>query len=155
MSKPVQPIPAGYEGLMAYIILKDASRAIEFYKQALGAVERLRMPGADGKGIGHAELQIGNSILMLADECPEAMGRSPQTLGGNTFCFVLYVPNVDEAFQRAVNAGATELRPVANQFYGDRSGMVTDPFGYQWALMTHIEDVSPEELAKRAAAAQK
>ena len=152
MSKPVQPIPAGYEGLMAYIILKEANRAIDFYKKAFGAVEKMRLPGQDGKGVGHAELQIGPSILMLADECPEATNRSPQTLGGNTFCFVLYVPSVDAAFQRAVDAGATVLRPVADQFYGDRSGMVTDPFGYQWALMTHVGDLTPEEIGKSAAA---
>ena len=154
MKRPVQAIPTGYEGLMAYIILRDANRAIEFYKKAFGAVERFRMPGQDGKGVGHAELQIGPSVLMLADECPQAAAKSPQTLGGNTFSFVLYVPNVDEAFQRALDAGATVLQPVTNKFYGDRAGMVIDPFGYQWALMTHIEDLTPEEIAKRAAAEQ-
>ena len=152
MSKATKPIPDGYEGLMAYIMVRDASRAIEFYRQAFGAIERFRMPGKGGKGVGHAELQVGPSVLMLADECPEATGKSPQTLGNTTFSFVLYVPDVDATFQRAVAAGAKVLRPIENKFYGDRTGMVTDPFGHQWALMTHIEDLTPEEIQKRGAA---
>jgi len=139
---------------MAYIIVRDASRAIEFYKTAFGAAERFRMPGPDGK-VGHAELQFGPSVLMLADECPEATSKSPQSLGATTFCFVLYVPDVDASFKRAIDAGATVLRPLENKFYGDRVGMVVDPFGHQWALMQHIEEVSPEEMNRRAAAEQK
>jgi len=154
MSKTVNAIPQGYEGLTAYIIVRDAERAIDFYTKAFGATERFRMPGRDGKGVGHAELQVGPSVLMLADECPEAMSRSPETLGGTTFCFVHYVEDVDSAFQRALDAGAKVLRPLKNQFYGDRVGAVTDPFGHIWALMQHIEDVTPEEMEKRAAAEQ-
>ncbi len=154
MSKHVNPIPAGYDRLTVYLIVRGAAEAIEFYKKAFGAVERFRMAGPDGK-IGHAELQIGQSMLMLADECDAAMGRSPQTLGGTPVCFVMYVADADAAFQRAVAAGATVLQPLQDKFYGDRTGMVVDPFGYQWALMTHIEDVPPEEMAKRAAAEHK
>jgi PhnB protein len=147
----VKPIPQGYEGLLAYIIVRDARKAIEFYKKALGAAERMCLPGPDGK-IGHAELQIGPSVLMLADECAEATSKSPPSLGGTTFCFVLYVPDVDAAFKRALDAGATVLRSLEDKFYGDRTGIFTDPFGHQWALMTHIEDVSPEEMDRRMAA---
>jgi PhnB protein len=156
MQPRVHPIPPGYERMTVYIIVRGAVEAIEFYKKAFGAVEILRMPGPDGKTIGHAELKIGESMLMLADEAAAGgMGRSPQTLGGTPFCFVQYVPDVDAAFQRAVAAGATVLQPLANKFYGDRAGMFTDPYGYQWCLMTHIEDVPPEELAKRAEAEHK
>jgi PhnB protein len=147
----VKPIPQGYEGLMAYIMVRDANRAIEFYKKALGAVERFRMAGPDGK-IGHAELQIGPTVLMLADDCPQAMAKSPLSLGGTTFCFVLYCADVDAAFQRAIDAGGKVLRPLENKFYGDRTGMFTDPFGHQWAFTKHIEDVSPEEMERRMAA---
>jgi PhnB protein len=152
MSKPVQPIPDGYHTLTVYLIVRNAAEAIEFYKHAFAAEERLRMPNPDGKTIGHAELKIGDSMLMLADEQPGAFGKSPQTLGGTPFCFVMYVENVDAAFQRAVDAGATVIRPLEDKFYGDRTGIVIDPYGHQWALMSHVEDVSPEELAKRAAA---
>ena len=152
MSKTVKPIPDGYHTLTVYLIVRDAAKAIDFYKSAFGAEERFRMPGADGKCIGHAEMKIGDSMLMLADEQPGAFGRSPQALGGTPFCFVVYVENVDAAFQRAVAAGATILRPLENKFYGDRVGMVVDPYGHQWCLMSHVEDVPPEELEKRAAA---
>ena len=138
--------------ITATLSVRDWARAVEFYKAAFGAEERLRMPNPDGKTIGHAELKIGDSMLMLADEQPGAFGKSPQTLNGTPFCFVLYVENVDAAFQRAVDAGATVVRPLENKFYGDRSGLVVDPFGHQWALMSHVEDVPPDELAKRAAA---
>jgi PhnB protein len=150
MNKTINPIPAGYERLTAYLIVRGAAEAIEFYKKAFGAVERFRMTAPDGKTIGHAELQIGPSILMLADECPEAMSRSPNTLNGTTFCLVHYVEDVDAAFSRAVEAGATVVRPLENKSYGDRIGMLVDPFGHQWALMAHIEDVTPEEMEKRA-----
>ena len=130
--------------------MRGAAQAIEFYKKALGAVERFRIPGPDGMTIGHAELQIGKSIVMLADECAESMSRSPATLNGTTCCFVLYVEDAAAVFQQAVDAGATVLRPIEDKFYGDRTGIITDPFGHQWALMTHIEDVSPDELQRRA-----
>jgi PhnB protein len=150
MKTAVNPIPKGYEGLTVYLIVRGAAEAIEFYKKAFGAVERFRMPAPDGKTIGHAELQIGPSMLMLADEGPGAMSKSPQTLGGTTFCSVMYVENCDAVFASAVKAGATVMRPLENKFYGDRIGMVVDPFGHTWALMTHIEDVPPDEMQKRA-----
>jgi PhnB protein len=153
MAKTVQPIPEGYHTLTVYLIVRNAAQAIDFYKAAFGAEERLRMCGADGKTIGHAELKIGDSMLMLADETASSIGRSPQTLGGTPFSFAMYVDNVDAAFQRAVNAGATVLHPLENKFYGDRLGMVVDPYGHQWALMSHVEYVPPEELQERAAAA--
>jgi PhnB protein len=152
MSKSVKPIPHGYHTLTAYLIVRNAAEAIDFYKRAFGAVECFRMNGSDGKTIGHAELKIGDSMLMMADEQPGAMSRSPQTLNGTTFCLCMYVDNVDAAFQRAVETGATVLRPLATMFYGDRVGMVTDPYGHHWALMMHVEDVPPEEMEKRAAA---
>lgn len=148
---PVKPIPDGYHTLTVYLVVPDAARAIAFYKQALGARELFRLPGMNGQGVGHAEIQIGDTILMLADESPMSMANSPQTLGGVTSGMMLYVPDADAAFDRAVQAGATVLRPLADQFYGDRSGTVTDPFGYHWTLATHIEDVSPEELNRRMA----
>lgn len=153
MSKPVNPIPPGYDRLTAYIIVKGAADAIDFYKRAFGAAECLRMPNPDGT-IGHAELKIGASMLMLADDQPGACGKAPTALGGTPFCFVHYVDMVDAAFDRAVAAGATVVRPLANMFYGDRSCMLVDPFGHQWALMQHIEDVPPDELQRRAAAEQ-
>jgi PhnB protein len=152
MAKSVKPIPDGYHTLTVYLMVRGAADAIEFYKRAFGAVECMRMPGPDGKTIGHAELKIGDSMLMLADEQAGAFGKSPESLGGTPFCFVMYVENADAAFERAVKAGAKVLRPLENKFYGDRTGMVVDPYGHQWALMTHIEDVPPEEMEKRAAA---
>lgn len=150
----VKAIPPGYERLTAYIIVRGAAQAIEFYQKAFDAVECLRMPGPDGKTIAHAELKIGESMLMLADEAGMAMGRSPRSLGGTPCCLVMYVADVDAVFRRAVDAGATVLQPLQNKFYGDRSGVIIDPCGHQWALMTHVEDVPPDELAKRAAAEQ-
>ncbi len=154
MTKRPCAIPEGYHTLTVYLIVQNAGDAIDFYKNAFGAEERLRMPNPDGKTIGHAELKIGDSMLMLADEQPGAFGKAPPSLGGTPFCFVMYVENVDAAFQRVVDAGATVLQPLANKFYGDRAGLVVDPFGHQWALMSHVEDVPPEELSKRAAAEQ-
>jgi PhnB protein len=150
MTKAVKPIPEGYHTLTAYIMVKGAAEAIEFYKKAFGAKELFRMPGPDGKTIGHAELQIGDSRIMLADDCPEANAHSPSVLKGTTFAFCMYVENADAAFQRAVDAGAKVVRPLADQFYGDRAGGVADPYGHQWWVMTHIEDVPPEEMKKRA-----
>jgi PhnB protein len=149
MSAKVQAIPDGFHTVTVYLALPDAAKAIDFYKRALGAVERYRLPGAGGKGVGHAEITIGDSIVMLSDECDMGMARSPLALKGNTAGLCLYVDNVDAAFDRAVKAGATVKRPLQNMFYGDRSGTVTDPWGYHWTVMTHIEDVSPDEMHKR------
>ena len=151
MSK-VRPIPEGYHTATPYLIVKGAASAIEFYKKAFGATELLRMVQADGR-VGHAEIKIGDSPIMLADEFPEMGARGPQSLGGSPVSILLYVEDVDALFSRAVAAGAKVLRPVQDQFYGDRSGGVTDPFGHLWYIATHKEDVSPEELKKRAAAA--
>jgi PhnB protein len=147
-------VPEGYHTLTAYISVKDGAAAIAFYKQAFGAEEIYRMDMPGGK-LGHAELQIGDSRLMLADEMPDmpdAVARSPQSLGGTTFGFNVYVEDVDARFKRAVDAGAKVKRPVQDQFYGDRSGTVEDPFGHVWTLASHIEDVSPEEMKRRMAA---
>jgi len=144
----VKPIPDGYRSVTPYLFVRGAARAIEFYKNAFGAIERVRMPGPDGK-IGHAELQIGDSMIMLADENPQNQAKSPETLGGAASSLVLYVENVDSIVDKAVNAGAKIVRPVADQFYGDRMGSIVDPFGQIWSVGTHIEDVSPEEMKKR------
>ncbi len=144
----VQPIPEGYPRLIAYIIATPASEAIEFYKRAFGAEERVKMDGPDGT-VMHAELGFGDSMLMLADGGPEALSRSPQELGGVTSSFSLYVEDADAMVQRALDAGATVARPMKDEFYGDRTGTVQDPFGHYWSLMTHIEDVSPEEMQRR------
>jgi PhnB protein len=148
--KKVQPIPKGYAVLTPYLIVQGAAAAIEFYKKAFGAKERMRMPGLDGK-IGHAELLIDGSMIMLADEFP-GFGSSPATLKGSPVSFMLYVKDVDLAFKKAVAAGGTAMRPPENKFYGDRSGTVADPFGHLWNLGTHVEDVPPKEMARRAAA---
>ena len=150
----VQPIPSEYPRLMAYIVPRDAAEAIHFYANVFGAVERMRMPGPGG-AIGHAELQIGDAVLMLADE-PQDMPvgyHSPATLGGSSFGFVLYVNDVDDAYQRALDAGATSHSEPETKFYGDREARIVDPSGYVWSLMTHVEDVSPDEMQRRAAAA--
>jgi PhnB protein len=152
MTKPVQPIPEGFHTLTPYLIIKGAAQAIDFYKQAFGAEELFRMPGPDGKTIGHAEIKLGDSIVMLSDECPDFGFRSPQSLNGTPVSFMFYVKDVDATFKRAVDAGATVIRPLENQFYGDRTGTVADPFGHVWSIGTHVEDVAPEELQKRAAA---
>jgi PhnB protein len=133
------------------LIIPGAAAALEFYKKVFGATEMLRMTQPDGK-VGHAEIKIGDSRIMLADEFPEMNTRGPQSIGGSPVIMQLYVENVDAVFSQAVAAGAKVLRPVANQFYGDRTGSVTDPFGHIWSIATHIEDVPPEELEKRAAA---
>ncbi|MFN7947499.1 MAG: VOC family protein [Blastocatellia bacterium] len=153
MSGKVKPIPEGYHTLTPYLIIRNAAQAIEFYKQALGAEEVFRMPMPDGK-IGHAEMRIGNSMFMLADEMPEEGFSSPQTLNGTAVSFMVYVEDVDAAFQRAVEAGAKELRPVKDQFYGDRTGTLADPFGHVWSIGTHVRDVTFEEMQKHMAAQQ-
>lgn len=152
MAGKVNPIPAGYHTLTPYLVLNDASRAIEFYKQAFDAKEVVRMGGPGGK-IGHAELKIGDSMLMLSDEMPGSGNRSPQSLGGSPVSLFVYVENVDSVFNQAVKAGAKADMPPQDMFWGDRFGKLTDPFGHSWALATHIEDVAPAEMEKRAEAA--
>jgi PhnB protein len=149
MAGKVNPIPSGYHSVTPYLVVNDASRAIEYYKQAFKAKETVRMAGPGGK-IGHAELKIGDSMLMLSDE----MGgnRSPQSLGGSPVSIFLYVENVDSVFNEAVKAGAKGDAPPQDMFWGDRFGKLTDPFGHQWALATHVEDVAPEEMKKRSEA---
>jgi PhnB protein len=144
----VKPIPDGYHTVTPYLIVKDAARALDFYKKAFGAKETMRFPGPGGK-IGHAEIKIGNSPIMLADEHPQMGASSPQTLGGSPVSLCLYVEDADGLFDRAVSAGAKVVRPLKDQFYGDRSGTVADPFGHVWTIATHKEDVSPEEMQKR------
>jgi PhnB protein len=148
----VKPIPDGYHSVTPYLVLDDAAAALEFYKKALGAVELLRMPAPGGR-IGHAEIRIGDSVVMLADEHPEMGAKSLRTIGGSPVSFMVYVEDVDARVAQAVAAGAKLVRPVANQFYGDRTGGVDDPFGYHWYLATHVEDVPPDELERRAAKA--
>jgi PhnB protein len=147
---PVKPIPEGYHNVTPYLCCKGAADAIEFYKKAFGATEVLRMGDPSGK-VGHAELQIGDSRIMLADEFPEMGFRSPQSIGGSPVMLHLYVEDVDATVPKAVAAGARVTREVADQFYGDRGGQVEDPFGHKWYVSTHKEDLSPEEIQKRAA----
>jgi len=144
-------VPAGYHTATPYLIVNGAARAIEFYKQVFGATELLRMPAPGGK-LGHAEIKIGDSNIMLADEFPEMDARGPQSIGGTPVSLMLYFEDCDAVTARAVASGATVLRPVQDQFYGDRSGTVLDPFGHKWTIATHKEDLSPAELQKRAAA---
>ncbi|MFY9583403.1 MAG: VOC family protein [Candidatus Acidiferrales bacterium] len=151
MSK-VKAIPDGYHTATPYLIIKDAARAIEFYKKAFGATEIMRMAEPSGK-VTHAEIKIGNSPIMLADEFPEMGARSPQTIGGSPVSIFLYVENVDALANQAIAAGAKVLMPVQDQFWGDRYGKLADPFGHLWDIATHKEDVAPEEIHKRAAAA--
>jgi PhnB protein len=148
----VQPIPEGYHTATPYLAVDDAAEALEYYKKAFGAKERGRMEAPDGK-IGHAEIQIGDSLVMLSDPFPQASTRTPKELGGTTASVFLYVEDVDAFVQKAVDAGATVAMEVADQFWGDRFGTITDPFGHVWSVATHIEDVPPEEMAERAKAA--
>jgi PhnB protein len=152
MAGKPKPIPDGYHSVTPYLIVDDAARALEFYKKAFGAKELLRMPKPNGK-IGHAEIKVGDSTIMLADESPEVGARSPRSFGGSPVSIFLYVEDVDTTFAKAVDAGGKVQRPVADQFYGDRMGGIEDPFGHAWYIATHVEDVSPEEMKKRAAAA--
>ena len=147
----VKAIPEGYYSLTPYLVVKGAAEAIEFYTKAFGATEMMRMPGPGGK-IMHAELQIGNSVLMLSDENPERGYLSPASRGGNTSSVMFYTDDVDAAFRKAIAAGAKETTPVTDMFWGDRMGNLTDPFGHSWAIATHKEDVSPQEMEKRMAA---
>jgi PhnB protein len=148
----VKPIPDGYPCVTPYLCVDGASDAMAFYTDVLGATERMRMPGPDGK-LGHAELQLGDSVIMLSDEWPEGGIRGPRAIGGTPVTISVYVEDVDAVFGRALAAGATALRPVETQFYGDRSGQFEDPFGHRWSVATHVEDVAPEEMTKRAAEA--
>ena len=145
-----KPIPEGYHAVTPYLICKGAAQAIEFYKKALGAKELFRMDGPGGT-IGHAELLIGDSHVMLADESPDGKWRSPQSVGGTPVTMMLYVQDVDATFREALSAGAHVVRDVQDQFYGDRSGTIADPFGHVWTIGTHVEDVSPDEMARRIA----
>jgi PhnB protein len=148
----VNPIPEGYNNVTPYLYVRSATAAMDFYKNVFGAKEIVRMAGSNGK-IMHAELRIGDSIVMLADENPQNGVMSPQTVGGFSGGLHLYVENVDAVIQKAIESGAKMLRPIKDQFYGDRSGSVLDPFGHMWSVATHIEDVSPEEMRKRMTAA--
>lgn len=150
----VKAIPDGYHSVTPYLFIRGAAEAIEFYKRAFNAVELMRMPDPSGK-IMHAEIRIGDSPLMLSEEMPEMHCKSPQTLNGCSGSTMLYVEDVDALYQQAVDAGATPLRPVENQFWGDRMGTLIDPFGQQWSLGTHIEDVPPEQMGERFEAAMK
>jgi PhnB protein len=147
----VNPIPEGYPQVMPYLTVDGASAAIDFYTTVFGAKERLRMPAPEGK-VGHAELEIGDSVVMLADAFADMGNQTPAALGGTPVTVMVYVADVDAVFDRALKAGATEERKVENQFYGDRAGQFVDPFGHKWFVATHVEDVTPEEVAKRAAA---
>ena len=146
----VKAIPDGYYSLTPYLVVKGAAEALEFYKKAFGATETVRMPGPGGR-IMHAEVQIGNSMLMLADENPEQGHLSPATLGGSGSSIMLYTGDVDATITQAVAAGATVVMPAMDMFWGDRMGNLKDPFGHSWAIATHKEDVSPEEMGKRMA----
>ena len=148
--KTVSPIPAGHPAVSPYLIVDDAPRALEFYKKAFGAKELMRHAGPDGR-IGHAEIRIGDSIVMLADEHLEVDAKSPKTVGGTPVRLHLYVTDVDAVARQAAGAGAKTVRPVQTQFYGDRNGMLEDPFGHQWHVSTHVADVSAAELRRRAA----
>lgn len=154
MANNVNPIPEAYRGATPYLSVKDASRAIKFYQRAFGAREVIQVRQPDGK-IGHAELRIGDAPIMLADEFPEINFRSPESIGGTPVNILIYVNDVDALVDQATAAGAKLLRPVEDQPYGSRVGVLEDPFGHSWSFATHIEDVSPENIQKRAAAARK
>ncbi len=146
----VKAIPEGYPQVIPYLAVDGADAAIKFYGEVLGTTERMRMAGPDGK-VGHSELQLGDSMIMLADEYPEMGLRGPKSVGGTPVTISVYVEDVDAVFDRAVKAGAKALRPVTDQFYGDRAGQFEDPFGHRWSVASHVEDVPPDEMARRAA----
>ena len=148
----VDPIPAHYPRVMPYLTIDGAAKAIDFYREVLGAEERGRMGGPDGK-VGHAELTIGDAVIMLADTFPGMGPSAPPALGGSPVTLVVYVEDVDDVFARAIKAGAKEISPVADQFYGDRSGQFEDPFGHRWNVASHVEDVPEDEMERRAAEA--
>ena len=148
----VKPIPDGYPRVTPYLVVDGGSAAIDFYREVLGATERMRMPAPNDK-VGHAELEIGDSLIMLADEDPDMDAHGPKTVGGTPVTLHVYVEDAEAVFERAVQAGAKALRPVEDQFYGDRLGEFEDPFGHRWSVATHVEDVPPEEMEKRMATA--
>ena len=148
----VKPIPEGYPRVTPYLIVDGASAAIDFYRDVLGATERMRMAAPDDK-VGHAELEIGDSLIMLADEAPDMGALGPKSVGGTPVTVHVYVEDADAVFERAVDAGAKALRQIEDRFYGDRSGEFEDPFGHHWSVATHVEDVPPEEMEKRMVAA--
>ena len=150
MSASAKPVPDGYPVLCPYLVVGDGAAAIAFYERVFGARLRMRLAGPEGK-VGHAELEIGKGLVMLADEHPEMGARSPTTIGGSPVFLHLYVEDVDQVVQRAAEAGAKVVRPVETTFYGDRVGMIADPFGHVWSVGTHVEDVAPEEIERRAA----
>ena len=150
----IKPIPDGYHSVTPYLIVRGAARAIDFYTQAFGATELFRMD-APGNRIGHAEIKIGDSPVMLADEHPERGAKSPETLGGSAVHLMIYVEDVDSVFNRALAAGGKETKALQDQFYGDRSGTLTDPFGHSWTVATHKEDVAPQEMQRRMAETMK
>ena len=150
-SAEVKAIPDNYPQVVPYLCVDGASAAIEFYRNVFGATERMRMAEPDGR-LGHAELEIGTAVIMLSDEFPDQGVQAPKTIGGSPVTMSLYVEDVDDVFARATGAGATALSPVKNQFYGDRTGQFEDPFGHRWSVATHVENVSPEDMAERAAA---
>jgi PhnB protein len=145
---PVKPIPQGYHSVTPYLTVNDATKALDFYKRAFGAHEIMRMDAPNGK-IGHAEIKIGDSIIMIADEMPGSGNKAPQTLGGSSAGLFLYVEDADAVFQKAVQAGSQVVAPLADMFWGDRFGTVKDPFGHSWSVATHKEDVAPAEMSKR------
>lgn len=149
----VKPIPDGYHSVTPYLVLRGAAQAIDFYVTAFGATELVRMPGPNGT-IGHAEVKIGDSPVMLADENPDNGAEGPEILGGSPVHLMIYVEDCDTMFHRALAQGATELQPLKDQFYGDRSGSIIDPFGHVWTIATHKEDLSPQEMERRSAAAK-
>jgi PhnB protein len=149
---PTKPVPEGYSTLTAYLAVDDAAAALDYYTRAFGAEERVRMHGPDGK-VGHAELQIGDSKLMLSDPIPQSSTKPPKEIGGTSASVFMYVENVDAVVEKAVEAGATVTMEVEDQFWGDRFGTITDPFGHVWSIATHIEDLAPEEIEERGKAA--
>lgn len=149
MPKPA-PVPPGFNTVTPHLIVQDCNAAIDWYKKALGAEEHYRMPGPGGHGVMHAEIKVGSSLLMMADEFPGMNMKSPLSLGGASVCLHLYVPDCDAAFNRAVKAGAKPTMPPMDMFWGDRYGKFTDPFGHEWSVATHKEDVPPAEMGKRA-----
>lgn len=146
----MKPIPEGYRTVTPAFTFKDSRKALDFYKKAFGAAETLVMPGPGGKGVMHATMKIGDSIVMLGDENPEMGCRSVETLGGSPVAFYLYVPDADAAFKKAVAAGAKVQMPMQDAFWGDRTGTVKDPFGHAWTFATHVKDLTPEQIAKGA-----
>ena len=148
MANKVKPVPEGFHTVTPYLIVRGASKAIDFYKKAIGAEERFRLPGRGGE-LMHAEIQVGDSVIMLTDENPSMGAQSPQALNGSPASLMLYVSDVDTAIKKATDAGATVVMPPTDMFWGDRMGRIADPFGHQWSIATHIEDVPPDEIERR------